>query len=320
MHSGSRGIPLPLGVPGGYVGARCLPANVLHTWFSEWKARVVGKRQERPNETLARHVVSTVLGLPVDPYDDGSRDAMVDGIIRLPRADAALEIVSDEDGEFLALWNALERMGHKTHVPGLSNAWWVQVRRAASVKGVVAGLPDLLRELEARALSDLHQVRRAGAWHLKEQAHGIGIRMASRIDGNEPPGRVRLLVEGWSGGVGGPDFASFVEGLFVAHPDVARKLAAHDGASERHAFWWVTLASDMAVQFGLEDRGDALPAMRDPVLPEGVSHVWVAGRNSSQGTVAWFPDRGWWRTPWQWPSRDPATLEELYGSEDDTWA
>jgi hypothetical protein len=83
--------------------------------------------------------------------------------------------------------------------------------------------------------------------------------------------------------------------------DVAAKLVAHRGVTERHAFIWATITSDVGVQIELEPGDDHPFPVTAPTLPAGVTHVWAAGSQWSQGVLAWFPDRGWCRTPWRWP-------------------
>jgi hypothetical protein len=74
--------------------------------------------------------------------------------------------------------------------------------------------------------------------------------------------------------------------------DVPAKLAAHI---------WVTITSDMGVQMQLEPGEDQPFPVTPPQLPAGVTHVWVAHQVRFKGVLAWFPDRGWWRTAWTWP-------------------
>lgn len=105
---------------------------------------------------------------------------------------------------------------------------------------------------------------------------------------------------GWSGSAGAPQLASWVEDMLGRHDDVARKLESHP-TRDGHAFLWATMSSDYETQFCPEDRRQDLP-QDSPRLPNGVTHVWVGGLMSSQGVLAWFPDRGWWRTPWKWPT------------------
>jgi hypothetical protein len=73
---------------------------------------------------------------------------------------------------------------------------------------------------------------------------------------------------------------------------------------------WARFNSDFGVHNQLE-LGDNLPLpVTAPKLPLGVSHVWVAGSLRNQRTLAWFPDRGWWLTPWRWPQEDPIVLAD----------
>jgi hypothetical protein len=72
------------------------------------------------------------------------------------------------------------------------------------------------------------------------------------------------------------------------------------------------LSCDMEVQTQLEPGDDHPFPVTPPTLASGVTHVWIGGRMWRQGALAWFPDRGWWRTPWTWPSD---TLGDEKGSD-----
>ena len=84
---------------------------------------------------------------------------------------------------------------------------------------------------------------------------------------------------------------------FATKNDVPRKLADHPNVVERHAFMWATVTSGMAVQLQLQPADEHPFPVTAPRLPDGVTHV--AGRSMSQGSLAWFPDRGRWQTPWR---------------------
>jgi hypothetical protein len=107
----------------------------------------------------------------------------------------------------------------------------------------------------------------------------------------------------WGGFAGAEStVAKWVVRVLTEQSDVPAKLAAHSGVAERHVFIWATPTSDMEVQTQLKPGDDHPFPVTAPTLPEGVTHVWVAGQYFSQGALAWFPNRGWWRTPWTWPS------------------
>jgi hypothetical protein len=110
-------------------------------------------------------------------------------------------------------------------------------------------------------------------------------------------------MQAWGGCAGNETtVAEWVARVLTEQSDVPAKLAAHCGVVERHAFIWATISSDMAVQWQLEPGADHPFPIAPPTLPLGVTHVWIAGATFRQGVLAWFPDRGWWRTPWSWPS------------------
>ncbi len=256
---------------------------------------------ERPNEEAARHILASVLGVPVTPHDDGRRDSMVDALIHYPDRTEAVEVVADHDPAFNAQWEALRRLGHRIQVPGLRSGWHVELEHRTRVRDVREQLGELLRDMESVGWSDLRHV---DADQLGEQAAVLGVSNVYE-DPDGPPGVVRLSPQPWSGFAPGVDFADWTEAMLARHKDVPRKLAMHSGATG-HTFLWATMASDFSLQFALENRGQPLGPHRDPALPDGVTHVWIAGAMSSQGAVAWDRQRGWWRTPWVWPPREAA--------------
>ena len=74
----------------------------------------------------------------------------------------------------------------------------------------------------------------------------------------------------------GPDAVTdWVEVVLAREADVGRKLAAAGLGPEGHAFVWVSISSPVRVQAALDTgAGGRLPT-REPVLPIGVTHVWV---------------------------------------------
>jgi hypothetical protein len=104
------------------------------------------------------------------------------------------------------------------------------------------------------------------------------------------------------------------------YADVSAKLGAHQAVSERQAFIWVRPDSDFGVQAQLEQGEDHPFPRKPPNLPEGVTHVWVAGSAFSSGALAWFPDRGWWRIPWRRPSDGQCGALGMTAPTGDGWA
>lgn len=245
---------------------------------------------ERSNEKYARNLVSQALGVPVDRYEDGLAPSQVDALIRFPSEDAALEIISNHDSEFNAQWNALEKIGHEMFISGLAGRWAIQLARWAKIRTVRRRLPALLRGIdEAGELRENLRGRQ-----LPHSLTAIGVLALHRII-SEPDGKVSLSVEGWSGTANGAGdvVPRWVEQVLAIQSDVPAKLKAHP-AAQKHVFIWTTIGSDYGVQFQLKNQDGPLPTDA-PVLPDGVTHIWVAGSFTNQEFMAWFPERGWWR-------------------------
>lgn len=261
-----------------------------------------GKSTERHDEEQARHIVATVLGVPVDRFDYGTAPRQVDGLVRYPDREAALEVVADHDPTYNKQVDALSHVKHKVEVPGLRKSWIVTLSREAKINKVKQALPALLLDLQ-----DNPRPKRP-SWDVESsELDRLGI--ISAIDAGTVPGRVYLVSDPW-GGFGGHEgtVGAWVTRVLAEQPDVPNKLAAHPGVAERHAFIWATPTSDMGVQVQLEPGNDHPFPVMPPALPSGVTHVWVAGSVWRQGVLAWFPDGGWWRTPWTWPSEGPMTV------------
>jgi len=258
---------------------------------------------ERPDERLARHIVSTALGVPVDRYDDGTASAQPDAKIRYPDRTAWLEIIGDHDSRFRSQWSELEKIDHKLMVPELRQRWLARLTATARIRDIKRVLPDtVLRWQDATTPADLAEIERT--------LDRVGIDGMSPIEEDPPQGGVvHLHTSGWSGTAGRDDtLGEWVVDVLAEQDDVPRKLAACPGG-ERHAFIWATVGSDYQTQFKLENRDDEPLPVAAPDLPDGVTHVWVAGGMSSQVTLAWFPDRGWWRA-WAPDDGYPVTLTD----------
>lgn len=268
-------------------------------------------QEERVNEWAARKIVSHTLGVPVECYDDNSQPSMVDAVIRYPDGRVgAVEVVADHDRQFNELWRALERRRHVTTVEGLGHAWNVVLYHHADLRRVDQALPELLIGLEAGGHVDLKRVRRTDDWHLADLAASVGVRMAFTVQ-NYPAGTVHLRAEGWTSVVepSGAAVGAWVLGVLERHPGKAEKLRRHSTASERHIFIWATIGSSYEVQRCLEPEESAFGLLLGPPpVPEGITHLWVAGSMATQSAIAWSRDRGWWRTGWVFPNRpDEAT-------------
>ena len=262
------------------------------------------KAKEGDDELLARHVVVMVLAVPVERFDYGTAPRQVDALVHYPDRVAALEVVGDHDPKFRRQEEALTRVKHQIDVSGLRKSSMVLLTRKANINKVKEALPTLLLDLQHNPPA------RRQPWDIEpSELDRLGITKVWLNERSTVSGRVYILPQAWGGFAGNEHtVGEWVAEVLRDQDDVPRKLADHPDVEERHAFIWTTVTSDMAVQLQLQPANEHPFPTTAPTLPEGVTHVWVAGRSISQGALAWFPDRGWWRTPWRWPSEGSVRL------------
>ena len=254
---------------------------------------LVSRPTESPDEELARDIVAKVLGVPVKRFEDGTAPGQVDALIHYADREAPLEVVADHDPDYNGQQDALRRTKDRIEVSGLRKSWMVLLSRKAKINNVKRALPALLL-----AMQDNPPQRRR-PFDEPSQLDRLGITKAWPLDRSAVSGRVWLVPQAWGGFAGTEDtVGEWVTEVLRREADVPRKLADHPDVAERHAFIWATVRSPMEVQTQLEPGDDHPFPVTAPTLPEGVTHVWVAGQYFSQGALAWFPDRGWWRTSW----------------------
>lgn len=262
-----------------------------------------GVMPEKLNERVARHLVARALGVSVSRHEDGTKDSQVDAMIHGADGLEALEIIADHEAGFNAQWAALERLNHRLEVPGLRRDWSVQLVRSARVKDIAKYLPALMLALQDEQVPSGPERPRA----VSNDMARLGVQVLYPLSG-AGSGRVHLRAQGWGSPAASKTMARFVEQVLDAAPDVPHKLS-QDSAPRKHAFIWTTIGTDYGIQSGLERREQPLP-LESPVLPSGVTHVWVAGSFGTQGALVWFPERGWWRPEYPWSEGEPSSLVE----------
>lgn len=243
---------------------------------------------EGPEEIAARTIVAATLGVEVSQHDDGSRDGMVDYFIARPGGAVPLEVIFDRHEAAGAQHTALRKVGSVLHIPGLRAAWGLFLHVGAHVRRLDKFLRTVAWEPSAEETAPPYRSHDVAA-----DLQSLGVTTLFSLPGAEP-GTVTLHPAVTGNELPDAALPTWVGQVLAEQPDVPAKLLRVE-AEQRHAFIWVTGTSSLAVQTQLEDReGQRLPT-EPPALPAGVTHVWVAGTLSSQGCLAWFPDRGWWR-------------------------
>lgn len=257
----------------------------------------------RGEEEWARRVVAASTGLRVERHDDGSLPGMHDlDVFHGDTRVGAVEVTTAVDRERIELWKAVNGDERRCIVPGLVGGWMVSLRPGARAKKLREELPGLLAELEGAGISSV-------GWYAPPVERGIEDRLlrlgvVDLLQGRTDwPGSVYFTIdedpEGSSGAV--PDVADALVGWieeFLSHGDRAdvRDKLVRAGVAERHAFVVVPPLSTapFTVWVVLMRAGAQVPR-RDPVLPEGITHVWVVGAWSGGCGFRWSVAEGWWR-------------------------
>lgn len=188
--------------------------------------------EERRDEVLARHIVSTSLGVPVLHYDDQSSPGMVDALIDYGDRQEALEVVGDDDPDFHSQWDALARRKHRIHLPEAAASWHVSVTARARVDRLPRVLRALVPEMERASLNNMREAP-DGLDAVVDHAMNAGIVSVWR-NPHGRPGVVRLQPAGWGGFATGADLAGWVESMLgAASRRPPKALEAPDGSRPR---------------------------------------------------------------------------------------
>lgn len=241
------------------------------------------------DEQFAYDLVSDDLGVQVSHHDTGLRRSggMVDGLIHLADGtSAALEVITDADGEVMALWRAIEKEGNTFNIVGLANGWYIHVNHSTRIKKLKPQLAAFLQFLERLKVGSTLDLMPSRYWPNAEvfsEMNRNGVTSATAHSGN--PGDVQLVPVAWSGsaGVGFAPLVEWIDAMFNDNLDVAIKLVKHEDATERHAFIWATSSSPYGLIYILKN-SDPVWGAPSPNLPDGVTHLWVGGLRTRYGS------------------------------------
>lgn len=253
------------------------------------RARARVRPAEGELERWARQIVAADLALVVDRYDDGMANAQVDAVIRTTGGVIPLEVIGDHDSAHLARWNRLESITFRLESTSLTHGWIVWLRTSAKIARLERQLPEFLDDFEwPNDPLEQDEVPPALA-----RIGVVGLKPTDEI------GVIRLYPEGWQSWDDPIDFVPWISRVLAAAPDVAAKLGAFESAGG-HAFIWATSGSAWAANTMLRQDDDDDPALpqQPPVLPPGVTEVWIASTLTRRGCLHWSSEGGWRRTGW----------------------
>ena len=249
---------------------------------------------ERPEEYRAAVLLQSLLdGVWFTPRDVGGEQGMHD--FDLDLADGrtfAVEVTSDKSQTDAAFQSQVERI-NPLPAPGLVHSWHVLIaspgedhtdqaaasKRSRSLKN---DLPSLLSQIESDGLfAEVEHVspyRRRGESDVVGRLRGLGVRLASPLEGDTGDKRIVLGQAAISGAVGS---GALVDAVLEHLPRKRAKLINaknEHGAAEAHLFIWLSLGERH--RFG---RAEALHHVEhsglndlEAVDLQGVDAVWVA--------------------------------------------
>ena len=138
---------------------------------------------EGRDEQWAREIVSKILGVPVERFDDGTANSMVDAEVHYSDRKAALEVVTDHHPELTEQGAVLHDLKHRIEVSGLRQSWTVVLSGKTNINEVIRALRKSLPAWQDNPppASDLHK---------------LGILSAEPITTSTVSGRL-WLTEGW---------------------------------------------------------------------------------------------------------------------------
>lgn len=252
-------------------------------------------------EEWARRIIEIESGRNVTHHDDGSQPSMYD--LRIGDVDApelAVEVVGAVDELWTQTWNT--GPARQSLELDLSGNWMVSVIPGANFKMLRKALPQLLAELERRAVTSLpvNARLRVRDHQLFDRLESLGVDYVAQYQ-TDGSGKVTFHMMGPGGaidseGLAVPDWiTSFVRD--PARADVLMKLRTAP-ARRREIFVAVTLEGApwgvTSYLTGISSSSPTLPPA-PPSLPEPVDGVWIAATLSFGDPVGVRWDGETWR-------------------------
>jgi hypothetical protein len=251
----------------------------------------------RPDELMARAIIEQcITGAHVEHVGDQPGDHMIDILITYSAGNtAAVEVVADHDQNYRRLDARIRAGGgHRIAARTLRNTWILSLKEQADVRAVRTSIVPLLEAFEAALLPvDLKWPNGrlyTTAPTIADAFSRLDVQFANSTP--SPEGRVYLLPPLLWGWAADPNqLVGWVEKFLQGTaPDVPAKLAK-SGHEERHVFIWMTATTDYAATSVVEV-DEQLPAVA-PMLPGGITHLWIGSYLSRHRVLTWDAGNGW---------------------------
>lgn len=242
-------------------------------------------------EEAAARTVAAVLGATWELHDTAGRSGAYDFKIESDQATWALEVTQATDFATERFFAALEKHGSSFDAPALNNHWIVTLDTpgvefgSRALKQLQGDLIDALSGLEDAGANEFncHRPDDGAARELCEH-HGF-LTSGAIFDMDGPP--QVWLNHSTVFSFAASDLVEAAEAR-AALDDNRAKLAA-SGFEQRHLFVWINVwefAASTAFAQGT-------PPPRNPVLPEEITHLWIA-RLADEEVDVWLFFEGQW--------------------------
>jgi hypothetical protein len=256
-------------------------------------------------EWKAGRVVARFTAEPVYLQDDGNLDGMVDiKIAYIGRPAAYLEVTSNIEAGYAAMWSELMKGGHIPQVTPMANLrrnWSITLSEASHEhwRPLHSQLPVLLASLEAKGIT-FQRVAALGTLKATQDSSVMRLVEFGVVELCSAPSQVgQGSVAEYPAGINGPSARSWPAFLdwvseILASPKLANKRdkLMKTGALERHIFIGITFTSPEEVFFGLTIGEQGLPTTA-PTLPPEITHLWLWNIDGGDRCVTWSADQGW---------------------------
>lgn len=205
------------------------------------------------------------------------------------------EVAWYEDRQMREMWsNTFKHERHQQiQLQGGTGHWVVELVKGANIKRLYAELPSFLSGLASQGTRNLSV---EGPWprgKAADTARQLGIHYASLID--ETPDIAVFFMPPAGGTVpNNPDVvAEWVTEVLAEsdYQDTTRKLLVLH-ADERHVFLVAGSRADFGVDERLRRLAVAVPKLA-PVVPAGITHVWVVSQFGDGPVGLWTAAEGW---------------------------
>jgi hypothetical protein len=215
------------------------------------------------------------------------------------------EVGWHEDPQIQEMWqNTYKQEEHQTvRLPEGTGQWGLRLMPGANIKALHQNLPGFIETLVQANVTFVEPQDMTPTAPLRIAADKLGIEYIGRASEQEPS-RAIYLFDGGGGLISAhPDvIVDWIDSMLAdpEYRDTTAKLLAVSDVDERHVFVMTGSRTPFEPDTRLQRISESLP-QREPVVPSGISHVWLVPRftHPDFGYLAalWIRGEGWSLVP-----------------------